>query len=72
MTITGTSLAGADVTIGGVPATGVTVNPGCTQITALTPAGVAGAATVTVTTPSGGTASLPAAFTYTNPIHPTS
>ncbi|GGN47388.1 hypothetical protein GCM10012285_33040 [Streptomyces kronopolitis] len=64
VTITGTNLTGAIVTIGGNPATGVSVNPGGTQITATTPAGVAGAATVTVTA-CGGTVSLPAAFTYT-------
>ncbi|MFE2227638.1 IPT/TIG domain-containing protein [Streptomyces kronopolitis] len=71
VTITGTNLAGATVTIGGNPATNLFYNPGGTQITATTPAGVAGAATVTVTTACGGTASLPAAFTYTNPVHPT-
>ncbi|MFF7234564.1 IPT/TIG domain-containing protein, partial [Streptomyces sioyaensis] len=62
VTITGTNLAGTTgVTIGGQPATGVIAT--ATQITAFTPPGAAGPATVTVTTP-GGTASLPNGFTY--------
>ncbi|MGW7003917.1 virginiamycin B lyase family protein [Streptomyces sp. NPDC054933] len=64
VTITGTNLTGASVTIGGSPATNVSVNPGGTQITATTPPGTPGPADVTVTT-GGGTATLPAAFTYT-------
>lgn len=63
VTITGTNLIGAGVTIGGNPATNVIVNAAGTQITATTPPGAAGPATVTVTTPSG-TASLVNGFTY--------
>ncbi|MFE1934025.1 IPT/TIG domain-containing protein, partial [Streptomyces sp. NPDC059474] len=63
VTITGTNLTGAGVTIGGNPATNVIVNATGTQITATTPPGAAGPATVTVTTPSG-TASLVNGFTY--------
>jgi len=48
--------------VGGVAATPFTANP--TTVTAVTPAGTAGAKTVAVTTP-GGTASLANAFTYT-------
>lgn len=53
MTITGTNLTGATVTIGGNPATGVMVNATGTQLTAITPPGAAGPADVTVTTPGG-------------------
>ncbi|GLW18164.1 hypothetical protein Stsp01_49070 [Streptomyces sp. NBRC 13847] len=63
ITILGTNLTGASVTIGAIPALGVTVNPSGTQLTAIVPPGAAGPATVTVTTPSG-SASLPGAFTY--------
>jgi hypothetical protein len=70
-TITGVNLTGASVTIGGNPATNVTVNAGGTQITATTPPGTPGPATVTVTTP-GGTASLVGGFTYLSPTHATS
>ncbi|MFD9206745.1 IPT/TIG domain-containing protein, partial [Streptomyces sioyaensis] len=71
VTITGTDLAGASVTFGGSPATGVSVNPAGTQITATTPAGSPGPVTVTVTTP-GGTTSLANAFTYLAVSHATS
>ncbi|MEU1629842.1 IPT/TIG domain-containing protein, partial [Streptomyces sp. NPDC020096] len=71
VTITGTNLAGASVTVAGNPATGVSVNAGGTQISATTPAGAPGPATVTVTTPAG-TASLPSAFTYVAVSHATS
>ena len=51
VTITGTNFAaGATVTFGGTAATSVVVVSG-TQITATTPAGSAGAVTVTVTNP---------------------
>ncbi len=66
VTITGINLTGAGVTIGGNPATGVSVNATGTQITATTPPGAPGPATVTVTTP-GGTASLVNGFTYAVP-----
>ncbi|WP_310723666.1 YncE family protein [Streptomyces sp. N2A] len=63
VTTTGTNLTGATVTIGGIPATDVSVDPTGTQLTATTPPGTAGPATVTVTTP-GGSASLVGGFTY--------
>ncbi|MET8629566.1 IPT/TIG domain-containing protein [Kitasatospora sp. NPDC004669] len=62
VTITGTNLTGAGVTIGGNAATNVTVNPGGTQITATTPAGTPGPADVTVTTT--GIDILTGGFTY--------
>ena len=70
ITITGKNLTSASaVTVGGVTATGVTVlSP--TQITAITPAGIAGAKAVAATTP-GGIASLASAFNYTNTSLPT-
>jgi formylglycine-generating enzyme required for sulfatase activity len=69
ITITGSNLAGAtSVMVGGVPATGVNML-GMTQLTAVTPAGVAGPATVTVTTP-WGTSSLEGGFAYTNVVTP--
>jgi formylglycine-generating enzyme required for sulfatase activity len=64
ITITGTNLTGASsVTIGGVAATSVSV-VSSTTVTAVTPAGSAGAKTVSITTP-GGTANLTSGFTYT-------
>jgi formylglycine-generating enzyme required for sulfatase activity len=66
ITLTGTNLTGAtSVTVGGVAATGVTVLD-ATTVTAVTPAGTAGAKTVSVTTP-GGTANLANGFTYVVP-----
>ena len=66
VTITGTNFAtGATVTIGGTAATNVVVVSG-TQITATTPAGSAGAATVTVTV-NGQSGSLTNGFTYVVP-----
>ena len=66
MTITGTNFAaGATVTFGGTAATNVVVVSG-TQITATTPAGRAGAVTVTVTV-SGQSGSLTNGFTYIVP-----
>jgi len=63
VTITGTGFgAPATVTIGGVAAANVVV-AGATSITATTPPGAAGPAAVSVTT-SGGTASLAGGFTY--------
>jgi hypothetical protein len=64
MTITGTSLTGAtSVTVGGVAATSVVVVSSI-SITAVTPAGTAGANSVAVTTPSG---SATSAFIYVVP-----
>jgi formylglycine-generating enzyme required for sulfatase activity len=64
ITITGTNLTGtSSVTIGGAAATSVSV-VNSTTVTAVTPAGTAGAKTVSVTTP-GGTANLTNGFTYT-------
>src|SRR5712692_6340485 len=66
VTITGTNFAaGATVTFGGTAATNVVVVSG-TQITATTPAGSAGAVTVTVTV-NGQPGSLPNGFTYVVP-----
>ena len=63
VTLSGTGLSGATlVTIGGTPATSVNVVNSRT-ITAVTPAHVAGAVNVSVTTPSG-TATLNNAYTY--------
>lgn len=53
--ITGTNLTGASVTIGGNPATNITVNATGTVLVGLTPAGTTGTADVTVTTPAGST-----------------
>ncbi|QIK10773.1 hypothetical protein G7Z12_36655 [Streptomyces sp. ID38640] len=69
VTITGTDLIGATVTLCGRPASNVIVNPAGTQITATTPPGSPGTAAVTVTTP-GGTATLACCFTYQAVITP--
>lgn len=71
ITITGTNFTGANtVTIGGNNATLVTV-ASATKITAVTPAGVAGAADVRVTTGNGTSAINPGAkFTYVVPNPP--
>jgi hypothetical protein len=64
VTITGTNFAaGATVTFGGAAATNVVVVSG-TQITATTPAGTAGAVTVTVTNPGAQSGSLTNGYTY--------
>ena len=66
VTITGTNFAaGATVTFAGAAATNVVVVSG-TQITATTPAGSAGAVTVTVTV-NGQAGSLASGFTYVAP-----
>ena len=77
VTITGANFTGATaVTIGGAAATGITVNS-ATSITATTPAGTAGPASVLVTTPSG-TNAANTLYTYVTPaptvtgINPTS
>ena len=65
ITITGTGFfTGATVTFGGVAATGVTV-VSATSITAATPAGTAGPATMVVTNPDGQSATI--AYTYVAP-----
>jgi hypothetical protein len=66
VTITGTDFTGATgVTIGGAAATSVVVNS-ATSITATTPAGTAGTASVLVTTPAGSNAAN-TAYTYVAP-----
>ncbi len=69
ITITGSYLSGAtSVKVGGVPATSV-VAVDATTVTAVTPAGSVGAATVEVTTPKG-TATASGAFNYTSVVVP--
>jgi formylglycine-generating enzyme required for sulfatase activity len=63
ITITGTNFTGASVMVGGVAATRVQVNSAGTSLTAVTPAGAVGLATVTVTT-AGATATRAGAFRY--------
>src|SRR5580704_6894048 len=64
VTIAGTNFAaGATVTFGATAATNVVVVSG-TQITATTPAGSAGAVTVTVTNPGSQSGSLTNGYTY--------
>ena len=71
ITISGTNLSAASsVTIDGVAVTGIVINGAGTQITAVTPAGTAGAKNLSVTT-AGGTATKVGAFTYTNATLPT-
>jgi hypothetical protein len=69
--ITGTNFTGATaVSFGGTPASSFTVNSS-SQITALAPAGAAGAVDVTVTTRGGASASSGAdQFTYVSPPPP--
>ena len=70
ITITGTHFAaGASVSIGGVPATGVSVI-NSTTITATTPAHAAGTVSVIVTNADGQSATLASAFSYSQ-ISPT-
>jgi fibronectin type 3 domain-containing protein len=70
VTISGTNFAaGATVAFGGAAATNVVVVSG-TQITATTPPGTVGAATVTVTNPGAQSGSLPNGFTYAAPATP--
>ncbi len=65
ITVTGTGFqTGATVTVGGAAATSVTVLSAAT-ITAVTPAGTAGPANVTVTNPDAQTGTLTGGFTYT-------
>jgi len=67
LTISGSAFAsGASVTIGGIPATGVTV-PSATSITATAPAHGAGTVGVTVTNPDAQSGSLASGFTYVGP-----
>jgi formylglycine-generating enzyme required for sulfatase activity len=66
ITVTGTWLGQASsVTVGGVPSTGLTL-VSATELRATVPAGVAGPATVEVTTPAG-TFAAATAFTYLDP-----
>lgn len=63
ITVMGTGFEnGANLTIGGVPATIITVN--ATTITATTPAGAVGDQDVVVTNPDGRSTTLSGAFTY--------
>jgi hypothetical protein len=67
VTLTGTNfLTGASVAFGAAAATSVTV-VSSTQITAVTPAGSAGAVNVTVTNTNGQSGSFPSGFTYLGP-----
>ncbi|MCI0341296.1 MAG: IPT/TIG domain-containing protein, partial [Planctomycetales bacterium] len=67
ITISGSSFRpGATVTIGGTAATSV-VFVSAFQLTAVTPAGTAGARTVVVTNPDGQSGALPGGFTYDGP-----
>jgi hypothetical protein len=69
VTIAGTNLTGATVTLGGVPATIVSRGP--VSITATTPGGSAGSPVdVVVTSSKGQSATLKAAFTYVDPPPP--
>jgi hypothetical protein len=71
VTLTGTNFsAGATVTIGGAAATSVVV-ASATSITAVTPAGTAGARDVRVTLSGGQSATLTGGFSYTAPTAPT-
>ncbi|MEI7926141.1 MAG: IPT/TIG domain-containing protein, partial [Chloroflexota bacterium] len=68
ITITGTGfVSGATVTIGGTAATGVTV-VSATSITATTPAGTPGSATVTVRNSDGQAANVGGGFTFQYPV----
>src|SRR5262247_1625214 len=64
ITISGRAFVdGATVTVGGTPATGVSVSSDG-ELTALTAAHAAGAVDVTVTNPDGALTTLPGGFTY--------
>jgi formylglycine-generating enzyme required for sulfatase activity len=66
ITVTGTWLGQASsVTVGGIPCAGLTL-VSATELRATVPAGVAGPATVEVTTPAG-TSAAATAFTYLDP-----
>lgn len=71
LTLTGNSFDGRplSVSVGGAAATSVT-RVSATQVTCVTPAGVAGAADVAISTP-GGTATRSGAFTYLAGFDPT-
>lgn len=67
VTLTGSGFAsGATVTVGGAPATGVTVSS-ASSLTLTTPAGTAGAQDVVVTNPDDRTGTLAGGFTYRDP-----
>ena len=61
--LAGSNLGGATVTVGGAPATSVTVDPTGSILAGTTPAGTAGNQPVVVTTASG-SATVPGGFTY--------
>ncbi|MFY1634082.1 IPT/TIG domain-containing protein [Solwaraspora sp. WMMB335] len=64
VTVTGTGFTGAtDVLFGGVPGTGLVVDPSGTSLTVVTPPGAPGVVDVTVVLP-GDDATAPDAFTY--------
>jgi hypothetical protein len=69
-TIIGSNLTSASVTFNGIPATSVVVDASGTILTAVTPPGAAGNATVVVTTPAGST-TVAGGFTYTGALPPT-
>ncbi|MCL5670043.1 MAG: IPT/TIG domain-containing protein [Acidobacteria bacterium] len=71
VTVDGTNFAsGATVSFGGAAASGVSF-VSSTQLKATTPAHAAGAVSVTVTNPAGGSATSASAFTYTTSTSPT-
>jgi hypothetical protein len=70
VTISGTGfLSGATATLGGTPATGVTV-VSSTSISAIAPAHAAGSVNVVVTNSDGQSAALSGGFTYVTPVNP--
>lgn len=71
VTVAGTNfVSGATVSFGGTAATGVSF-VSSTQLRATTPAHAAGAVSVAVTNPDGGSATLASAFTYATATSPT-
>ncbi|MBU6316952.1 MAG: IPT/TIG domain-containing protein, partial [Acidobacteria bacterium] len=67
ITLTGTNLFGASVTVGDVPASAVAVNAAGTSLTASSPASATPGTRTIAITAVGGTASLANAFTYVAP-----
>lgn len=63
VTLTGSNLQGATVTIGGAPGRNVVVNQSGTSLTFVTPARATGATVLFVTTPSGVSKTLPYRYT---------
>ena len=68
VTLTGTNLAGASLIFGSMPALSVVVDPTGTQITAVTPAHVPGAVSVTAYTTNGNSDTV--TYTYLPPTPP--